>query len=129
MKKTRLLCIILSFLMLFPSGIWGITAADTENRENTDVYGEMLNEAEEALRAESQTVKDGTTRISADPESESGEVSAEPKDDEGEAPAEPEDEGSKAPAEPEDATSENPDEGTQQTDGEIGGDDAETQTE
>ena len=76
-----------------------------------------LNEAEEALRSESQTVEDG---VSGTP--------IEPEDDDGGTPAEPEDDDGEAPTEPEAETSEDPDEDSQQEDGETGGDDDEVQT-
>ena len=88
----------------------------------------VLNEAEEALKADKQMADASIGEDHAEQKDEGREAPAEREDD-SEAPAEPKDEGSEAPAGPEDATSENPDEGTQQTDSETGGDDAETQTE
>ena len=87
-----------------------------------------LNEAEEALEADKQTADASIGEDHAEQEDKGGEAPAEREDD-CEAPVEPKEEGIEAPAEPEDATSEDPDEGTQQTDGETGGEDAGTQIE
>ena len=87
-----------------------------------------LNEAEEAMVTDKQTADASIGEDHAEHKDEGREAPAEGEDD-CEAPAEPEEEGKEAPAEPEDAASEDPDEGSQQTDGETGGDEAETQTE
>ena len=98
-----------------------------------------LNEAEEALAADSGTAD---ASISEDPkglDGATGESPVEPEDKTSEAPMNPEGEASEAPTEPEsddggtpaetqDAASEDPNEGSQQEDGETGGDDTETHT-
>ena len=87
-----------------------------------------LNEAEEALAADSETAGASVNEAPREPMDETGESPAELEDKTSEAPTEPESNDGGTPAEPEDAASEDPNEGSQQEDSETGGDDAKTQT-